>query len=106
MTCARVSFMPAQTKVNLYSVKTVAALYTLKDIRRWLIDNCKNRWTATDYKGDSFNWRKLGKMAVIDVDRQFTYFPGLDLTIIIHFKKPEDLMLYLLTWPSDVLLNS
>lgn len=104
MTCARVSFMSTLTKDKFYSAKTAATLYTLKDIRRWLIDNCKNRWTATDYKGDPFNWRKLGKIGVIDLDRRFTYLPGMDLTIIIHFKKPEDLMLYLLTWPSEVLL--
>ena len=102
MTCEPVSSMPAQTKVNLYSAKTAATVYGLKDIRRWLIDNCKNRWSATDYKGDPFNWRKLGK--VTEWKEQHSI--ELDITIMVHFKKPEDLMLYLLTWPSDVLLNS
>jgi hypothetical protein len=94
--------MPTQTKDKLYSAKTAATLYTLKDIRRWLIDNCKNRWTATDYKGDPFNWRKLGK---ID-NSQHQTIEMFNITIMVHFKKAEDLMLYLLTWPSEVLLNS
>jgi len=92
--------MPTQTKVNLYSAKTAAIVYTLKDIRRWLIDNCKNRWTATDYKGDPFNWRKLAKIESVKHSHEM-----FDITIMVHFKKPEDLMLYLLTWPSDVLLS-
>jgi len=103
MTCEPVSSMPAQTKVNLYSAKTAATVYGLKDIRRWLIDNCKNRWSATDYKGDPFNWRKLGK---VEIDQGKYAMEIFDITIMVHFKKPEDLMLYLLTWPSDVLLNS
>lgn len=93
--------MPTQTKTKTFTAKTAATLYTLKDIRRWLIDNCKNRWTATDYKGDDFNWRKLSKV------ESFNLTHGLaDITIMVHFKKPEDLMLYLLSWPSEVLLNS
>lgn len=101
MTCVRVSSMPTLTKTKTFTAKTAATLYTLKDIRRWLIDNCKNRWTATDYKGDDFNWRKLSKVESFNL----TY--GLaDITIMVHFKKPEDLMLYLLSWPSEVLINS
>ncbi len=103
MISAQANSMPAQTKVNLYSAKTAATLYGLKDIRRWLIDNCKNRWTATDYKGNPFNWRKLGKVEIEKAKYSMEIF---DITILIHFKKPEDLMLYLLTWPSEVLLNS
>lgn len=100
MTYARVSFMPTLTKDKFYSAKTAAMVYTLKDIRRWLIDNCKNRWTATDYKGDPFNWRKLSKVESAKHSHEM-----FDITIMVHFKKPEDLMLYLLTWPSEVLLN-
>jgi hypothetical protein len=93
--------MPTQTRDKVYSAKTAATVYGLKDIRRWLIDNCKNRWTATDYRGDPFNWRKLGK--VVSLKDQHAI--ELNITIMVHFKKPEDLMLYLLTWPSEVLLN-
>ena len=99
MISVRVNSMPAKDKV--FSVKTAAHVFTLKDIRRWLIDNCKNRWSATDYKGDSFNWRKLAKIESAKYSNEM-----FDITILIHFKKPEDLMLYLLTWPSEVLLNS
>lgn len=100
MTYARVSFMPTLTKDKFYSAKTAASVYTLKDIRRWLIDNCKNRWTATNYRGDPFNWRKLGK-----IENPSATMEMFDITIMVHFKKSEDLMLYLLTWPSEVLLN-
>jgi hypothetical protein len=92
--------MPTPIKDKVYSAKTAAHVYTLKDIRRWLIDNCKNRWTATDYKGDSFNWRKLAKIESAKYSHEM-----FDITIMVHFKKPEDLMLYLLTWSSEVLLN-
>lgn len=101
MTCVIVSSMPTLATNKFYSAKTAAYVFTLKDIRRWLIDNCKNRWTATDYKGDSFNWRKLSKIESAKYSNEM-----FDITILIHFKKPEDLMLYLLTWPSEVLLNS
>ena len=100
MTCVRVSSMPTLTKDKFYSAKTAASVYTLKDIRRWLIDNCKNRWTATNYRGDPFNWRKLGK-----IENPSATMEMFDITIMVHFKKSEDLMLYLLTWPSEVLLN-
>jgi hypothetical protein len=93
--------MPMQIKDKVYSAKTVTSVGVLKDIRRWLIDNCKNRCTITDYRGDAFNWRKLGK---VDTWRQ-RYLAEMDITIMVHFKKAEDLMLYLLSWPSEVLLN-
>jgi len=94
--------MPTQTKDKVFTAKTAASLFTLKDIRRWLIDNCKNRWEATDYRGDSFNWRKLGKMKP---DKEATLASDFNITIMVHFKKAEDLMLYMLSWPSEVLIN-
>ena len=104
MICVRANSMPTQLDNKVFSAKTAVQVSTLKDIRRWLIDNCKNRWSATDYRGNDFNWRKLGKMKPTVV---YDYLPGaFDVTIIVHFKKAEDLMLYMLTWPSEVLLNS
>jgi hypothetical protein len=93
--------MPTQTKVKVYAAKTAVSVNVLKDIRRWLIDNCRSRWSATDYGGNNFNWRKLGKIETW----KDQYLMELDVTVIVHFKKPEDLMLYLLSWPSEVLLN-
>ena len=93
--------MPNIVAVNQYSAKTVTTVNALRDIRRWLVDNCNSRWSATDYKGYSFNWRKLGK---VDSWEQ-QYLAEMDITIMVHFKKSEDLMLYLLSWPSEVLLN-
>ncbi len=100
MTYVKVSSMLTQTRGKTFSAKTPATLFTLKDIRRWLIDNCKQRWTATDYKGDSFNWRKLSKVGYYSTNEMF------DITIIVHFSRSEDLMLYLLSWPSEVLINN
>jgi hypothetical protein len=93
--------MPTQTKAKVYAAKTAVSVKVLKDIRRWLIDNCKSRWSAADYSGNDFNWRKLGKIEAW----KDQYLMELDVTVIVHFKKPEDLMLYLLSWPSEVLLN-
>ncbi len=102
MTYVKVSSMLTRTKGKAFSAKTPATLFTLKDIRRWLIDNCKQRWTATDYKGNSFNWRKLSKVESPGYSANKMF----DITIIVHFSRPEDLMLYLLSWPSEVLINN
>lgn len=101
MICVKVSCMLDTLVANQYGAKTVVAVNTLKEIRRWLVNNCNNRWSATDYKGYSFNWRRLGK---VDSWQQ-QYLAEMNITIIVHFKRSEDLMLYLLSWPSEVLLN-
>lgn len=83
-----------------YSAKTVVPINILREIRRWLVDNCNRRWTATDYKGNEFNWRKLGKIETWEDQ----YLQEMDVTCIVTFKKREDLLLYMLTWPSELLL--
>ena len=93
--------MSAKLETKHYAAKTAVPLSVLRDIRYWLKDNCKSRWTATDYKGNAFNWRKIGKLDSLE-DK---YLQEMDITIMVHFKKSEDLMLYLLSWPSEVLLN-
>jgi hypothetical protein len=94
--------MPLQTSVKVsYSAKTVIPITSLKDVRSWLLANCKQRWYATDFKGAPFNWRRAGKMS----PEMQKYFSDMDITFMVHFNQAEDLMLYLLTWPSDVLLN-
>jgi hypothetical protein len=92
--------MPAVHRNKSYSAKTVSTVEGIKDIRDWLRINCKSRWHATNYKGEDFNWRKLAK-----ADFKSLGLHGMDLTVIVHFKKPEDLMLYLLSWPSEVLIS-
>jgi hypothetical protein len=95
--------MPTRLDTKVFVAKTAVQVDTLKDIRRWLIDNCKNRWSATDYRGNDFNWRKLGK---IKPTVAYDHIPGVfDVTVLVHFKKAEDMMLFMLTWPSEVLLN-
>lgn len=88
-----------QTKKQ-YSAKTAASVEQLIEIRQWLRINCKSRWTATNFKGDSFNWRVLAK-----TDFSLQDIMGMRITLIVHFNKPEDLMLYMLSWPSEIILN-
>lgn len=103
MICVRANSMPTRLDTKVFIAKTAVQVDTLKDIRRWLIDNCKNRWSATDYRGNDFNWRKLGK---VKPTVAYDYIPGVfDVTVLVHFKKAEDMMLFMLTWPSEVLLN-
>jgi hypothetical protein len=85
-----------------YSAKTVVPINILREIRRWLVGNCGRRWKATDYNGNEFNWRKLGKLEIVEDE----YLDGqdLDITCIVTFKNREDLLLYMLTWPSELLL--
>lgn len=99
--------MQASMKSKDFIAKTATQIENLKKIRHWLMTNCKNRWSATNYKGDPFNWRKLGKIESRDFngkDWKIVNFTR-GITIMVHFKKPEDLMLYLSTWPSEVLLE-
>jgi hypothetical protein len=98
MSSVRAISMSTSTN-KIYSAKTASSVNNLVEIRRWLKINCKSRWHATDYRGDLFNWRKLSKLP------PNAYAKGMDITIMVHFKKAEDLMLYLLSWPSEVLLN-
>lgn len=84
-----------------FSAKTVVPVNTLKEIRRWLVSNCNRRWTALDYKGNEFNWRKLGKVETWEDQ----YLHKMDITCIVTFKKRKDLLLYMLTWPSELLLS-
>jgi hypothetical protein len=93
--------MSAKLETKVFAAKTVVPINVLRDIRYWLKDNCKSRWSATDYKGNAFNWRQLGKMD----SWESKYLQEMDITIMVYFKKPEDLMLYMLSWPSEVLLN-
>ncbi len=82
-----------------YSAKAVATVSQLGEMRQWLRLNCKSRWSATNFKGELFNWRAIAK-------NDFSLYDALlPLTVIVHFTKPEDLMLYMLSWPSEVLLN-
>lgn len=92
--------MPNVLHKQSFSAKTCTNIDSLKEIRQWLRINCKSRWSATNYRGEDFNWRKLARADFQDL-AEF----GIDITIIVHFKKPEDLMLYLLSWPSDILVN-
>ncbi len=87
-----------QTKKK-YSAKTVATVSQLSEMRQWLRLNCKSRWVATNFKGELFNWRLISK------NDTGIYNSILPLTVMVHFTKPEDLMLYMLSWPSEVLLN-
>jgi len=81
-----------------FVAKTEAKVSMIKDISQWLRVNCGRRWRATSIGAAPLNWRGFSK-----VNPQHLFFKDFDITILIHFKNPEDLMLYILRWPNTVL---
>jgi len=90
---------------DYYSVKLVTPLLSLKSIRTWLIGNCGKRWYATNHKNQRLNWRSISrstrKTAVMD-----HLFANLDYTMLVHFQNRDDMMLFLLVWPGEVLIKN
>lgn len=78
-------------------VKLVLPMGQLKHVRRWLVDNCKQRWTAADYAYKTVNWRVLAR---VPDDA------GFKITTWIDFTKREDMMLFLMAWPGEVAVLS
>lgn len=91
-------------KDHPHAVRVVAALGHLGKMRRWLVDNCGRRWYATDYRNQNINWRRVGQMLRRrhPMDCMFNH---LDRTVMVHFQKYEDMMLFLLIWPGEVVTN-
>lgn len=85
-------------------VKVALPIYDLSLVRRWLLDNCKRRWTASDYKGGEINWRSLAKIRN-KKDLWFDHSDNLKVTLIVTFNQVEDLMLFLLVWPGEIIVN-
>ena len=87
-----------------HSVKSVIPLSQLKTVRSWLLANCGRRWHATNFKNESLNWRIICKRSpyqvVNDMLGDYSY------TAHIHFKHWEDMMLFLLSWHGEVLINT
>lgn len=87
-----------------YAVKVVAPLDNISTMRRWLVENCGRRWYGTNYRDQIINWRRIGQMA----RRQHALskiFNRMDRTILLHFQKRDDMMLFLLVWPGEVVIN-
>jgi hypothetical protein len=85
-----------------HSVKVAIPVSEFSVVRRWLIENCGRRWTATNYKDQPLNWRLLGQ-----TQRSVTapLYTEMNMTAHFHFKKAEDMMLFLLVWPGEVLIK-
>lgn len=92
--------MPSQPQ-RVYSVKSVMKLSLLKSVRDWLIINCGRRWHATNYKNQPLNWRSICKTLLAN-DVRGNY----DFTVHFHFKNRDDMILFLLSWPGELLINS
>lgn len=91
-------------KEHQHVAKVVAPLDNIHTMRRWLIDNCGRRWYGTDYRDQIINWRRVGQMT----RRQngvSKIFNRMDRTIFLHFQKRDDMMMFLLIWPGEVVIN-
>ncbi len=84
------------------TVKLVLPVSSISAVRRWLLDNCGRRWAATNYKNQPLDWRQLGQARR---NKSSDLFLHLDYTVLVHFKKREDMMLFLLVWPAEVLIK-
>ncbi len=85
-----------------HSVKLVSPLSNLSVVRRWLVDNCGRRWTATNFRGQPLDWRSLGQLTRNKTGDMYAH---LDYTTLIHFKHRDDMMFFLLVWPAEVLIK-
>ena len=85
-----------------HSVKIAMPINNLGAVRRWLIENCGQRWTATNYKDQPLNWRLIGQTNRNATASLYTF---MDMTAHIHFKHKDDMMLFLLVWPGEVLIK-
>jgi hypothetical protein len=92
---------------DYYSVKLVTPMLSLKSIRSWLVLNCGRRWYATNYKQQRLNWRSISrKTSKVNSPAATHLFANLDYTVLFHFQKRDDMMLFLLVWPGEVLIKS
>lgn len=87
-----------------HAIKVVASLDSISTMRRWLVENCGRRWYGTDYRNQIINWRRVGSLLRQQhlVSKVFNH---MDRTILLHFQKRDDMMLFLLVWPGEVVVN-
>jgi hypothetical protein len=84
--------------------KTAVEIGEMRDVKYWLLTNIgksKNLWSITDHKGREFNWRAVAG-AQKSKQQDLMKMP---MTIIVSFTSAEDLMLFMLRWPSELLLS-
>jgi hypothetical protein len=92
-------------KQQVYTAKTIVTLQEMREVKHWIINNIgrsSKLWSITDYSGREFNWKAIAG-AVKSKQMELARMP---ITIMVNFTHSEDLMLYLIRWPSDVLINS
>jgi len=116
MTCVKANSMPmpiALTEDQLrryldsqqtYSAKTVVTIHEMREVKHWIINNIgrsQKLWSITDHCGREFNWKIIAgavKSKQIEIAR-------MPITMVVNFSKREDLMMFMLRWPSELLLN-
>lgn len=89
---------------QVYSAKTVVSVQEMREVKHWIINNIGRSpklWSITDHSGREFNWKAVAG-AVKSRQLEIANMP---ITIVVNFSKREDLMLYMLRWPSELLLN-
>ncbi len=84
--------------------KVAVEIGEMREVKYWLFSNVgrpNKLWNITDHKGREFNWRAVAgasKSKQQDLMR-------MPITLVVSFLNREDLMLFLLRWPSELLIN-
>jgi hypothetical protein len=92
-------------KQQVYTAKTIVTIQEMREVKYWIINNIgrsSKLWSITDYAGREFNWKAVAG-ATKSKQLELTKMP---ITIMVNFSKREDLMLYMLRWPSELLLQT
>lgn len=84
--------------------KIAVEIGEMRDVKYWLLTNVgkrKSLWSITDHRGREFNWRAV---AGAHKSKQQDLM-SMPITLVVSFLNREDMMLFLLRWPSELLLN-
>ena len=85
--------------------KLAVEIKEMREVKYWLLSHfgrSNKVWSITDHRGREFNWRSV---AGVNKSKQQDLM-AMPITLIVSFLNREDMMLFLLRWPSEVLLNT
>ena len=85
-------------------IKVAVPIGEMREVKHWLLTNISKSnkiWSITDHRGRDFNWRSVAG-AQKSKQQDLMLMP---ITLVVSFLNREDMMLFLLRWPSEVLLN-
>jgi hypothetical protein len=85
-------------------IKMAVPIGEMREVKYWLLSNIgksSKLWSITDHKGREFNWKAVAG-AHKSKQQDLMLMP---ITLVVSFLNREDMMLFLLRWPSEVLLK-